>query len=111
LHSRLVALENRADAMDSVLVGLLKTLITSQSVLSGSDPGAESTSTPMQKLEDELQTMRQQSATLADIANSTGQDRDKTATGQAGFSTEEYRIGNLLRRLATFDEVVLTKPR
>jgi hypothetical protein len=111
LHSRVVTLESRADAMDLLLVGLLKTLIKSQSLLQVSGAPVETTSNPMQELEFELEAMRNQNSTLRNVAISKGQNREQIAATEAGFSTEEYKIGNLLRRLATFDEVLLTKPR
>ncbi|MEA2908894.1 MAG: hypothetical protein QOJ15_975 [Bradyrhizobium sp.] len=97
--------------MDLLLVGLLKTLIKSQSLLQVSGAPVETTSNPMQELEFELEAMRNQNSTLRNVAISKGQNREQIATTEAGFSTEEYKIGNLLRRLATFDEVLLTKPR
>jgi hypothetical protein len=110
LHGRMVTLESRADAMDLLLIGLLKNLIKSQPFLQASSP-SEKPGQPAQEVEYELEAMRRPNSTRADVAAAKGQSREKAAPAEAGFSPEEYKIGNLLRRLATFDEVLLKKPR
>lgn len=100
LHGRVVTLESRIDAIDSLLVGLLTTLMKSQSPSDVSGRAVENISTHLQELEYELQALRNQESTSQDITIAKGRT-EKIATTEAGVSTEEYKIGNLLRRLAT----------
>jgi hypothetical protein len=100
LRSRVVTLESRVDAVDSLLVGLLKTLMKSQSPSEQSGHATEDLMGHFQELEYELQAMRNQKPAPEDITTSKGETA-RIATSEAGASADEYKIGNLLRRLAT----------
>jgi hypothetical protein len=101
LPSRVVTLEGRVAAIDSLLVGLLMTLMKSQPALNSSDPAVEDTARRLQELEAQLQAIRRQNSALKNIAMANGQNKEKIAAIEAGISAEEHNIGNLLRRLAT----------
>jgi cell division protein ZapA (FtsZ GTPase activity inhibitor) len=85
LRNRVSALESRVDALDALLVGLVTTLMTSQSHSDVGGHAAKNASNYSQELEHELQAMRNKEGASAGL----------------GASADEFKISNLLRRLAT----------